>query len=45
MSGNHILNYILSKKPSASENRFIFFLLDILIDEKIEIVRYFENEM
>ena len=45
MSGNHILNYVLSKKPSAYENRFIMFLLDILIEEKIEISRYFENEM
>ena len=45
MSGNHLLNYVLTKKPSASENRFIFFLLDILIEEGIEIERYFENEM
>lgn len=41
MSGNHILNYVLKKKPSSTENRFIFFLLDILIDEGIEIESFF----
>ena len=45
MSGNHILNYILRKQPSVIENRFIFFLLEILIDEGIEIEKFFENEM
>jgi hypothetical protein len=45
MSGNHLLNYILRKGPSVVENRFIFFLLEILIDEGIEIEKYFENEM
>lgn len=45
MSGNHLLNYVLNKKPSVSENRFIFFLLEILIEEEIQIERFFENDM
>ena len=45
MSGNHILNYVLKKKPSSTENRFIFFLLDIFIDEGIQIESFFENEI
>ena len=44
MSGNHILNYVLKKKPTSTENRFIFFLLDIFIDEGIQIESFFENE-
>ena len=35
MSGNHILSYVLKKKPTATENRFISFLLEIFIEEGI----------
>ena len=45
MSGNHLLNYVLNKKPSASENRFIMLLLELMIDDGVEIERFFENEM
>lgn len=44
MSGNHILNYVLNKKPSVAENRFIFFLLDMFIEQQTEIETFFENE-
>lgn len=44
MSGNHILNYVLKKKPTESENRFIFFLLDTLIEEGIQIESFFRND-
>ena len=44
MSGNHLLNYVLKKKPSSTENRFISFLLEIFIDQGIQIESFFENE-
>ena len=44
MSGNHLLNYVLTKKASATEYGFILSLLSTLIQSEIEIDMFFQNE-
>jgi hypothetical protein len=44
MSGNHLLHYVLTKKPSYTEYGFILNMLSTLIQNEIEIDMFFQNE-
>tara|TARA_B110000285_G_C14988621_1_gene545138 strand:+ start:364 stop:501 length:138 start_codon:yes stop_codon:yes gene_type:complete len=36
MSGQHLLNYVLKKKPNVVEHDFISNIMDILIEEEVQ---------
>lgn len=36
MSGQHLLNYVLKKKPNVVEHDFIINIMDILIEEEVQ---------
>ena len=44
MSGQHLLHYVLKKKPNSVEHDFINNLMDILIEMKVDLQSFFENE-
>jgi hypothetical protein len=44
MSGNHLLHYVLTKKPSLTEYKFIRNLILTLIQNEVEIEMFFQNE-
>jgi hypothetical protein len=44
MSGNHLLHYVLNKKPSLTEYKFILNLMMTLIQNEVEIGLFFQNE-
>lgn len=45
MSGQHLLNYVLKKKPNVVEHDFISNIMDILIEEEVQFQAFFENSM
>jgi hypothetical protein len=45
MSGQHLLYYVLKKKPNIVEHDFINNIMEILIEENIQFQIFFENQM